>query len=97
MSYRFQADLWMHQGGSWHFVTLPFDESDEIEEVMTGRTGGFGSVRVRVTIGSSTWETSLFPDSKAKAYVLPIKKPIRLAEGLEIGEPVQVQLDLVNV
>lgn len=97
MRYEFSAELWMHHGGSWHFVTLPFDESDEIEEVMHGRTGGFGSVRVRVTVGSSTWETSLFPDSKAKAYVLPIKAPVRRAEGLTLGEPVRITLDLVNV
>ena len=95
MEYRFQADMWMHHGGSWHFVTLPFDESDEIDEITTGRQGGFGSVKVRVTIGSSTWDTSLFPDTKAESYVLPIKKPVRVAEQLAVGAPVDVLLELL--
>ena len=97
MEYRFSADLWMHHGGSWHFVTVPFEDADEIDEVSTGVQRGFGSVRVRVTIGSSTWDTSLFPDSKAKSYVLPIKKPVRVKEGLTVGAPVAVSLVLVDV
>jgi len=99
MTYRFRADLWVHHGGSWHFVTVPFDEADEIDEVSTASSAvrGWGSVRVRVTIGSSTWDTSLFPDSKAKSYVLPIKKPVRVAEGLTVGEPVEVAVELLDV
>jgi hypothetical protein len=95
--YRFSADLWMHQGGSWHFVTVPFDEADEIEEVAADAKRGFGSVRVRVRIGSSSWDTSLYPDTKATSYVLPIKKPVRVKEGLEVGKPVLVSLTLLDV
>ena len=45
----------------------------------TGARRGFGSVRVRATIGSSTWTTSIFPASQA-GYVLPVKRPVRVAE-----------------
>ena len=80
----------------WHFVTLPTDVSDEIEDRTEPARVGFGSVRVEVTVGSTTWQTSLFPDTKAGAYVLPMKKPVRTAEGLEAGDPVDVRLDLVG-
>jgi hypothetical protein len=58
-----------------------------------GKRRGFGSVRVTVQVGSSRWQTSLFPQ-KAGGWFLPIKKPVRLAEGLEEGEPVAVVLEL---
>ena len=97
MTYRFRSELWRYSGESpWHFVTLPFDHADEIEEIATESKRGFGSVRVEVTIGGSTWRTSLFPDSKVKSYVLPIKKPVRIAERLEPGRPVDVVIELLG-
>jgi hypothetical protein len=98
MAYRFSAELWRYQGdGPWHFVTLPFEEADEIDERTTEVQRGFGSVKVLVTVGSTTWSTSLFPDSKARSYVLPIKKQVRVAERLEPGDVVEVSFELVDV
>lgn len=88
----------MHNGvGPWHFVTLPVDQADEIDELTMFTSRGFGSVRVEVTIGNTTWGTSLFPDAKAESYVLPIKKLVRTAERLEAGKVVEVSLELVDV
>lgn len=100
VSYRFQAELWVYPGENpWYFVTLPFDHADEIEELTrtTSTQRGFGSVRVRVTVGSTTWATSVFPDNKAKSYVLPMKKQVRTAERLTEGAPVDVLLELVDI
>ncbi|HAP76949.1 MAG TPA: DUF1905 domain-containing protein [Acidimicrobiaceae bacterium] len=95
-AYTFTAELWRWKGDSaWHFVTLPFDVADEIEEVMHGRTNGFGSVKVSVTVGSTTWATSLFPDTKAESYLLPVKAQVRSREGLAAGSAVTVHLTLV--
>ena len=94
--FRFTAPLWQHPGeGSWYFVTVPEDISDEITDLTEGRRKGFGSVRVTVTVGGSTWQTSVFP-SKTGAYVLPIKKPVRTAESLTEGTPVDTQLTLTD-
>ena len=94
--FRFEAPLWLWEAeAAWHFVTVPADISDEIE----GRSGerrGFGSVRVRVTIGSSTWSTSVFPDKKREAYVLPVKKDVRTREAVAAGDRVTVQLELLD-
>ena len=96
MSYLFTAPLWRWKGDSaWHFVTLPFDQSDEIDERTTATQGGFGSVKVRVTVGTTTWTTSLFPSSEQKSYILPMKAAVRKAESLREGDPVQVRLELV--
>lgn len=77
---------------SWHFVSLPEEVADEIEELYAHRANGFGAVRVQVTIGASRWSTSVFPDKARRTYVLPVKKPIRLAEELTAGSPVRVEL-----
>ena len=96
MDYSFTAELWEWEGqGAWHFVTLPKAISAEIKEHFgTGRPG-FGSVKVRAQIGSTKWETSIFPDAKRGAYLLPIKKAVRVAESCTVGDTVNVSLSIV--
>jgi hypothetical protein len=97
VTYRFSAPLWRWKGDSaWHFVTLPFDQSDEIDERTTATQGGFGSVKVRVTVGGTTWTTSLFPSSEQKSYILPMKAAVRKAESIREGDPVQVTIELIG-
>src|SRR5687767_14809823 len=63
--YRFDAEVWLHDGdAAWHFITVPCDISDDIEARTEEHRRGFGSARVRVTIGATTWSTSVFPDAK---------------------------------
>lgn len=97
MRFRFTSPLWEWEAqGGWFFVTLPEAASADIREVPR-MPRGFGSVRVRVTVGASTWSTSVFPDSKRGSYVLPVKKSVRTAEGLEHGEEVTVQLEVLDL
>ncbi|UMG93751.1 DUF1905 domain-containing protein [Nocardioides sp. TF02-7] len=93
-SYEFEAPLWQWQArdepGGWFFVSLPFDVADEIEA--TAPPKGFGSVRVEVTVGATTWQTSVFPSSEEKTYVLPVKKQVRDRERLVDGRRCRVTL-----
>ena len=91
----FTASMWRWKDGAWRFVTVPEDVSDEVDEVVGDATGGFGSVRVEVTVGSTTWLTSLFPSAEAGAFVLPVKKGVRTAEGLGDDDLVEVTIRLV--
>ena len=59
-----------------------------------GKRRGFGSVKVAVQIGNSRWQTSLFPQ-KSGGWFLPVKKPVRLAEGLDFGDEVAGELELL--
>ena len=92
----FDAELWewdlQGEGSSWVFVTVPEDETEEIG-LRSGERRGFGSVRVEVTIGQTCWRTSVFPDKRG--YVLPVKKAVRRAESLEVGDSARVTLELV--
>jgi len=60
-----------------------------------GKRRGFGSVKVTAQIGGSRWQTSLFPQKETGGWFLPIKKPVRLAEGLAFGDDVEGELQLL--
>jgi hypothetical protein len=96
-SYSFDATLWEWTSKtSWYFLSLPETEADDIEERFGRTAAGFGSVRVEVTIGDTTWRTSLFPSTAEKTYVLPVKKAVRKAEGIEAGSTARVMLTIVG-
>ncbi|MCU1470943.1 MAG: hypothetical protein JWQ39_2092 [Glaciihabitans sp.] len=95
--YSFTSELWKWEArASWYFVSLPEAISDEIEAMYGALAGGFGSLRVKVTVGGSRWSTSIFPDGKRATYVLPVKKPVRIAEGLADGDPVHIDLVIAS-
>ena len=95
----FDAELWKweaRRADSWTFVSLPADVSEEIRDLAGGSRRGFGSLRVRVTVGGSTWTTSIFPGSGSGTYVLPIKRPVRTAEALDVGDIATVTVELMD-
>jgi hypothetical protein len=97
----FDAQLWVwdaRRDDTWTFVTLPVDASDEIRDrvTATGPRRGFGSVRVRATIGRTTWTTSVFPDAASGAYVLPVKRAVRTAEALGEGDVASVTVEVLD-
>ncbi|XVV07507.1 DUF1905 domain-containing protein [Actinosynnema sp. CA-248983] len=99
MVIEFDAELWIwdaRREDSWTFVSLPVESSEEIRELVGGARRGFGSVRVRVTVGGTTWSTSIFPDGTQGCYVLPVKRAVRKAESVEAGDVVQVSVELVD-
>ena len=93
--YRFTAPLWQWQArrDEWFFVSVPEDLSDEITARTDGLRGGFDSVPVQVTVGATTWRTSIFPGGDGR-YSLPMKKAVRVAEGIGRGSDVDVVLEL---
>lgn len=95
--FAFDAPLWQVENGSWVFAAVPFDVADEVDELTSGRTGGFGSVRVEVTLGPTTWRTSLFPDKRRETFVLPVKRAVRAAAGADAGDTVHIALRLLDV
>jgi hypothetical protein len=88
------APLWMWSGGSWHFVTVPEDQADEIRAHSLLNRGGFGSVKVEATIHGVTWRTSVFPQ-KSGGYLLPVKKEVRCRAEIAAGDEVTVRLELL--
>ena len=93
---QFTAKLWLYSGPtSWHFITLPNDFADEIKFFKHQRAG-FGSVRVRVTVGESVWKTSIFPDKNSGSFLLPVKAEIRKKEQLAVDDMVTLTIAVID-
>ena len=90
------ARLWLStgSGGSWHFITVPKEQSDEIRAAAFAGPRGFGSVRVAASIGGVRWQTSVFPQ-KEGGYILPVKADVRKRAGIAAGDLVALELELL--
>jgi hypothetical protein len=93
-TFTIQGKVWLYPGAAgWHFVTLPTDESVTIALLATPLKRAWGSVGVTATIGTTSWQTSLFPDRKRGAYLLPVKASVRTKEKISAGDGITVTLE----
>jgi hypothetical protein len=76
----------------FHFVAVPERESAKIHAARSELTYGWGVIPVEAQIGETEWTTSLFP--KDGRYLVPVKTAVRNAEGLELGDVVEIRLGL---
>jgi hypothetical protein len=86
--------LWTGENGSWHFLTVPEEQSDEIRAHSLSAMRGFRSARVEATINDVTWRTSVFP-VKSGGYFLPVKAQVRRKAGIAAGDEVTVRVELL--
>jgi hypothetical protein len=94
-TYEFVATVWVYPGMSaWHFVTLPVLLSGDLKSRYGKSARGWGSLPVLVTVGKTSWKTSIFPDRKAGAYLLPIKSEIRKKEDIGVKDKIAFTLKL---
>jgi hypothetical protein len=92
-SYSLRSKVWVYPGmAAWRFIGIPKAQGAEIKEKYAAHAKGWGSLPVSVTIGKTTWETSIFPDKQSGSYILPLKAKIRKAEG--IGDSATVSFSL---
>jgi hypothetical protein len=82
--------------GGWFLVSLPPDVGEEIAFLTAENRRPFGSVKVQLTLGGSTWKSSLFRDSKIDSYVMLLRKDVREAEGIGAGDTVTVTVKLLG-
>ena len=91
MEFDFSAELWFWRGPApFHFVTVPDPACAEIRAEAASVTYGWGMIPANVRIGGSEWHTSLWP--KDGRYIVPIKQAVQRAEGLELGDVLDVHL-----
>ena len=87
-SYNETAKIWQHASvGGWHFVAISEAHSHELRETYRKHLRGFRQIPVEVTLGNTTWHTSLFPDKRGP-YVLALKARVREKEGVRAGDTV---------
>lgn len=93
MDLEFSAEVFSWRGPApHHFVSVPPDAAEAIQEAAGFVTYGWGMVPVTVRTGASTWTTSLWP--KDGGYVVPLKLAVRRAEGIEVDDTITVRLTI---
>ena len=88
--------LYPSEVAAWHFVAVTKSVGKEIKEKYGGLARGFGSLPVSVTIGKTTWTTSIFPDKYSGSYILPLKASVRKKEDVEAGESITYSIVVVT-
>jgi hypothetical protein len=92
MEIEFSGELVEWRGPApYHFVPLPPDEADLVDEVKADVVY-WGVVPVRARIGGTAFTTSMFP--REDTWFLPVKDAVRRAEQLELGDVVDVRLQV---
>lgn len=71
------------------FVPLPPDAADLVDEVKADVVY-WGVVPVRAWIGGTGFTTAMFP--REDTWFLPLKVAVRRAEGVELGDVVDVRM-----
>lgn len=99
MKYKLRGKVWLYPGppdggGSWHFVNVSREISKEIKENFAEVGRGFGSLRVKVTVGKTRWNTSIFPDTKSGTYLLPLKAEVRQKEVISDGTKISFTIEI---
>jgi Domain of unknown function (DUF1905) len=90
---KFSGEILYWRGPSpFHFVSVPEEESAELRAISSFVSYGWGVIPVSAKIGRTSWTTSLFP--KDGGYLVPVKASVREAEGLGVGDAVDVTLSV---
>lgn len=93
LRFEFSGALWQWRGPAPHyFVTVPEEHCAALRDVAGLVSYGWGMISVRVRIGTTEWQTSLFP--KDGRYLVPIKARVPRAELLAEGDTVTLRLDV---
>lgn len=95
MEIEFTGKIFYWRGPApFYFVTVPDEQSHELNAIARLVTYGWGMIPVRVRIGKTEWKTSLFP--KDGRYLVPIKAVVQKAENVDEGDVVTLQLEVVG-
>lgn len=93
--YKIKGKVWLYSGmAGWHFMTVPKKQSDTIKKSFSSIKRGWGSLPVTVTLGKTNWKTSIFPDTKAGAYLLPLKASVRKREDVREGDTITLSIEI---
>lgn len=90
-----RGELWKYEGAAgWCFVTLSKALSAKIRKGHAEAEEGWGRLKAQVTIGKTSWKTSIWFDTKRDAYLLPVKTQIRKTEKLAIGSKIAATIEI---
>ncbi len=95
--FKVRAKVWLYPGkDAWYFITLPVSQGAQIKDMYGHLRRGWNSLRVRVTVGATSWTTSIFPDKESGSYLLPLKASIRKDENILQGDSLSLDIEIIT-
>lgn len=76
----------------FYYLPLSDEAAEDVHDVRTMATYGWGVIPVTAVIGEVEFETSLFP--KDGGYLLPLKDAVRKPTGIGVGDEVTAELTI---
>ena len=76
----------------FYFARVTDEVAAEIKQVASIVSYGWGVIPASVTIGKTTYTTSLFP--KDGGYLVPLKDAVRKPEALAVDDEIRIRLEL---
>lgn len=93
---RYRSRVLVYPGfAAWRFLYLPTKDSQKLKRTYGAHAKGWGSLPVEAMIGKTRWKTSIFPDKRSSCYLLPLRKEVRVAEGIDDEDTVNFAIELL--
>ncbi len=91
-SFEVKGKVWRYPGiGGWYCLYVPLPLSRRLRDIARSKKKtGVAFVRVKATVGKTSWNTTLFP-TKDGPYLLAIKADVRHKEGIAEGDLVKIK------
>jgi hypothetical protein len=94
VTFEVTGEVWYWRGPApFYFLTIPEEPSQQIREMISLITYGWGMVPVEVLIGATEFTTAMWP--KDGLYALPLKAQVRRAEGIDEGDTITAEVRVV--
>lgn len=92
-NFKFSTTVWKNEGaGGWYFASCPKDISKKIRKLYQEDEEGWGRLKAQIKINKTSWNTSIWFDTKMDTYLIPIKADIRRKEGIADGSGVAIEV-----
>ncbi|MFZ2555733.1 MAG: DUF1905 domain-containing protein [Minisyncoccia bacterium] len=95
-SFEVKGKVWRYPGlGGWHCLYVPQQLSQRLRDMVRAKQKtGVAFVRIKATVGKTSWNTTLFP-TKDGPYLLAIKAEVRHKEGIAEGDMTKISCILM--
>ncbi len=93
MEWTFEGPVIYWRGPApFYFVPLPDHVLDDLAPVANELTYGWGCIPATVTIGETTFTTSMIP--RDGGFLVPVKVAVRRAEGIDEGDRIEARVSV---
>lgn len=83
---------WPAAHAAWYFVYVDGDLLVSVQKIIGNKKG---LIPIEITVGTTTWRTSLLPYRKEHCYLIALKKKVRYAERIQEHDNVTISFWII--